>query len=339
LKPILIDGLVAHINNYASSSPSARVEFARARPEIAPVLAYFQTKYNERLSDVVVILAPLATVPHTGGSGTIYGSALGAFIPPMALPVAANVRLPLSDLYRDGERGSSIEGQLQMTVDNQQQIVLDGLAVKFGSSKLIYVNPEAIRSNTLTPAAFQATVAHEFRHLIDFYSCLNPSAAAARSTVDYCDPVKIEQDWAATQAEASSKQAENLAAFWLHPDTRMAFAELAQLYQRYRTGESGAGSSVEANERAARAGIQSIFEQNYRSYPHLFSIKERRGYREQLLYLVDQGKTSGQAVQAAIGTMAPARVSVQISGAQSESITTPGFPWIEDLFRELLRQQ
>lgn len=320
LKPTIIQSLVTYTKNFTSQG--AQIQYAHEARSLTPVLEYFRVKYSQDLSDVVVISAPISSIPHVGTS--IFGSALGLFISPRAVPIGISFRLPLNKLDATLSSGS-ISGNIHIKFNNSEDILLSSMRQFFKSYKLIHIDPRRIAASGVGAVGFEAVVAHEMRHLIDHFNC-------AKQPSDVCNEDRVKADWDATIQEARERQERNYQAYLASPDTRTTKSELVKLHQKYRPA---LGSSEQIAW--ADTAVKQFFDANYTAtYPLYFSMKERRGYREQLSYLVQSGQSKAQAVQTVLRTSAPERFSIQMDQV-TESIHTPGRPWIDQLLLELLQ--
>lgn len=316
IEPVVVAALTANVTNY--SSPKAKLAFADEIPALAPVVAYFKAK-GESLSDVVVVSASLRDIPHTGG-GT-YADALGIFIPPMALPIKVQLTLPGREL-RAGATGT-LDGMLNVRVEGADPLILAAMKQHFRSSKLIYLDLARINKNVSGAAGFEAVAAHEMRHLLDYFAC--PQSGEA-----WCDQKKVDADMAAVREAARANEKSDFEAYLADPDTRRTEVALLRLHLKYRPGETEEGAQW------ASASVKQLFDNNYQAtYPHFFSMQERRGYGEQLAYLKSGGASAAQAVRTAMVTSTGESMSVQMAG-KTESVPWPGRPWIAKLFYGLL---
>jgi hypothetical protein len=319
IRPLVIDFLIKMVTNY--TTPSANIKFAIEDKKFEPVLNYFKEKYNKDLSKVVVIEAPIATIPHTKGS--FAEQTVGLFISPVAIPIKIEVRLPLNDLDSSLDKNSYVKGFLLINIEDQLAILKESLKYYFKSEMLFHLDPVTITKHGVGEIGLEAVVAHELRHLVDFWNCQsNPT--------DICDQEVLNQDWERVKQEGINKQNENFQSYLNHSDTRQTKIELQQLISRYRPNKNSSEREDWANS------IQrKYFNQVYPKYPSYFSMNEQQGYKESLSYLMANGMNKKQSIELCLKIATGPTFPITMDGNQ-ERISSPGLPWAENLFQSLM---
>ena len=315
IRPIVLQSMRLMVTNY--SNPSAKLSFANEDSKLQPVLSYFQKKYGKDLSKVVVIQAPISSIPHAQG----IPNAAGLFISPIALPVLLDIQLPLRKIDSSFDTKSYVKGRLVIGIKDLQTILLKALRFHYQSEMLIYVDPMMINKANGGLYAFEAVVAHELRHLVDFFDCQNNMDAAD------CNQEKLDQDLAQVKQEAANKERINYQKYLSNSKTLQSRYELGQLYIR-------SGQSTNYQKSWVDDILKQYFDGSYyRQYQYYFTIKERHGYKEQLNYLLYRGLSKQEAVELTLNVNGKQGVYLK---NKEEFFSVPGRPWLEELFESLL---
>jgi hypothetical protein len=310
----IVEALTEHVMRLTSNE--ARIYYASAIEALQPVLEYYKTNYGEDLSNVVVVVAPISSIPISKGEEGQGGRSIGLFLPPAAIQLEKNFSLPLNKIDALAKQDSYVSGVFEVKLANQVKMHRAAMEHFFHSERLIHIDLTAAGS-----LFWQSTAAHEFRHLIDYFNCPNSRHP------ELCDPAEIEKNWNETVRNANDAMEANYKAYLHHPLTLQARKELEALIRKYQPMQDDA-----ERERWVQDELLDEFDQIYQTYPKFFSNMERRAYKEQLKYLLSRGLTRQEAIQTVIVT----KKSVLQMDGKEEYVTCPGLPWVEELFGHLI---
>jgi hypothetical protein len=319
IRPHVIDFMVKITTFY--STPTAIVKYAAEDSRFAPVIEYYKEKYQVDLSKVVVIDAPISTIPHA--AGTFAQNSLGLFVSPVAVPIAIQIRLPLHQLDTALDRQSYLSGTLVVKVDDQLAMLIESLKFYFGSEMIFHVDSAKVASQGVGKLGLEGVLAHEVRHLLDFFSCQsNPTKE--------CSEEYLNKDLERVREVGQTKQTENYQAFVSDRATAQSKHEIMQLYGKYYPSKTNSERQVWAENILQRA-----FHRAYMgSYQNYFSLKERSAYREHLKYLLNGGLSQEAAIEMVLKTGTGEKLPLSMDG-NIEYVSWPGFPWLQEHLESL----
>ncbi|MCB0411840.1 MAG: hypothetical protein KDD22_04900 [Bdellovibrionales bacterium] len=179
------------------------------------------------------------------------------------------------------------------------------------------IDSKKISESRTGQIGFESVVAHELRHLVDYFQCqITP--------IKECSQEYLNKNWEEVGQQSFTKESESYQAFMGDPATLRTKTEIAALYGKYRPGESRA-----AQEKWTEKILGQIFFQAHtRNYQNYFSYKERSAYQEQLKYFLSLGFSKRQAVAMVIQTTTGEKLPLLMDD-NKEFVSMPGFPWIE----------